>query len=151
MVTGDNALSALPISFLSSVLLLSPLAASFLPLLMLIHLCERISQRKDSGCETDQYILLNRRGRNAMEKPRGTARPNSKPKIRRAVRNTPKATASGFHQLLGGHALTASLKEKWKWTDPDSRCRCKKGRQTREHHFRNAGSGEGGERKGERR
>ena len=111
MVTGDNALSALPISFLSSVFLLSPLAASFLPLLMLINLCERISQGKGSGCETDQYILPQ------PERPQcdGETKGNRPPQLEaKNQRSAPKYTESHSQRLLPAarRTCTHSLPER---------------------------------------
>ena len=63
------------------------------------------------------------RGKQAFNLPRL----NSNPKIRTALRNTSKAMASRFYQLLSGHALIAPFpKEKWKWTDSDSCWWCKR-------------------------
>ena len=70
-------------------------------------------------------------GKTAFNLPR----PNSKPKIRPALQNDPKAIASRFYQPLRGHAMIAPiLKDTRKWTDSDQ-CWCDKGRRrTREHH-----------------
>ena len=59
------------------------------------------------------------------------------PKIPEAIRRAPKAIASRFFQLASGHAMIAPfLKEKFKWVDSDLCWWCTKGRQTREHLFK---------------
>ena len=53
------------------------------------------------------------------------------------LKKTPKRVAARFFQLLSGHAMTAPvLKEGWGWTETDQCWRCEKGRQSREHLFR---------------
>ena len=62
---------------------------------------------------------------------------DSIPKIPEALRRAPKALASRFFQLASGHAMTAPfLKEKFKWTDSHICWWCSRGRQTREHLFK---------------
>ena len=62
---------------------------------------------------------------------------DSVPRILEALRRAPKALASRFFQLASGHAMTAPfLKEKFKWTDSDICWWCSRGRQTREHLFK---------------
>ena len=77
----------------------------------------------------------NREGkhRGAYNEPGGEARP----KIRRELRKAKKGVASRFFQLLSGHAMTAPfLKDKWRWTDSDQCWWCGRGRQSREHLFK---------------
>ena len=59
------------------------------------------------------------------------------PRIPEALRKAPKTLASRFFQLASGHAMTTPfLKEKFKWTNSDICWWCSKGRQTREHLFK---------------
>lgn len=61
----------------------------------------------------------------------------SRPRIRPQLRGAPKRVASRFYQLLSGHAMIAPfLNDRWGWVD-SSRCWwCNKGRQSREHLFK---------------
>ena len=62
---------------------------------------------------------------------------DSIPKIPEALRKAPKTLASRFFQLASGHAMTAPfLKDKFRWMDSDICWWCSKGRQTREHLFK---------------
>ena len=59
------------------------------------------------------------------------------PRIPEALRKAPKHLASRFFQLASGHAMAAPfLRDKFKWTDSDICWWCSKGRQTREHLFK---------------
>ena len=59
------------------------------------------------------------------------------PRIPEVLRKTPKHLASRFFQLASGHAMIAPfLKDKFKWTDSDTCWWCSRGRQTREHLFK---------------
>ena len=59
------------------------------------------------------------------------------PKIPEALRKAPKHLASRFFQLASGHAMTAPfLKDKFRWTNSDICWWCSRGRQTREHLFK---------------
>ena len=84
---------------------------------------------------TRTRMKKNREGkdRGAYEEPGGRA----KPKIRKELRKAKKGVASRFFQLLSGHAMIAPfLKEKWKWTDSDRCWWCERGRQSRDHLFK---------------
>ena len=72
-------------------------------------------------------------GRGAFEKPRGGARP----RIRPLLRTTRKSVAARYFQLLSGHAMIAPfLKDRWGWTDTDRCWWCERGRQSRDHLFK---------------
>ena len=74
-----------------------------------------------------------RGGRGAFEIPGRTA----VPRIRPPLRTTRKRVASRYYQLLSGHAMIAPfLKERWGWIDTDRCWWCEKGRQSRDHLFK---------------
>ena len=72
-------------------------------------------------------------GRRSFRLPTEGARPGIRPRLRR----TPKGIAARFFQLLSGHAMIAPfLKERWGWADTDTCWWCSRGRQSREHLFK---------------
>ena len=74
-----------------------------------------------------------RRGGGAFEVPgRG-----SRLRIRPLLRTTRKKVASRYFQLLSGHAMIAPfLRDRWGWTDTDRCWWCERGRQSRDHLFK---------------
>ena len=61
----------------------------------------------------------------------------SKLTIRPALRWALKSVAARFFQLPSGHSLIAPfLRDRWGWTDTDRCWWCSKGRQSREHLFK---------------
>ena len=72
-------------------------------------------------------------GRRSFRLPTARSRPGIRPLLRRAR----KGVAARFFQLLSGHAMIAPfLKERWGWTESDVCWWCNKGRQSREHLFK---------------
>lgn len=110
-------------------------AASLLPLRATVRrhtlafLRRRAAERSTRAWKED--IEVRNAGCRAFRLP--TATPGIRPQLRRA----PKRVAARFFQLLSGHAIIAPfLKDRWGRTDSD-RCRwCEKGRQSREHLFK---------------
>ena len=101
----------------------------------LAFLRRRITERTNRRWITDTADRTKRRGggRGAFETPGRAA----VPRIRPLLRTTRKRVASRYYQLLSGHAMIAPfLKEKWGWTDTDSCWWCEKGRQSRDHLFK---------------
>ena len=72
-------------------------------------------------------------GRGAYRGPDRGARP----RIRAPLRRTRKAVAARFFQLLSGHAMIAPfLKDRWGWLDSEECWWCGRGRQSRDHLFK---------------
>ena len=77
-------------------------------------------------------LLDRKRSYTTLRRPRGNI-----PKILRELQKAPKELASRFFQLASGHAMIAPfLKEKFGWLESDMCWWCGRGRQTREHLFK---------------
>ena len=101
----------------------------------LAFLRRRVTERKTMQWITDTAERAKGRkgGRGAFATPGRGARPG----IRPLLRTTGKRVASRYFQLLSGHAMIAPfLRDRWKWTDTDRCWWCEKGRQSRDHLFK---------------
>ena len=83
--------------------------------------------------DTKERAGQGRGGRGAFTVPGREARP----RIRPLLRAVGKRVASRYFQLLSGHAMIAPfLKDKWGWIDEDRCWWCERGRQSRDHLFK---------------
>ena len=75
--------------------------------------------------------------RNGGQRVFGLPVPATRPEIRPRLRVAPEAVESRYFQLLSRHAMMAPfLKEMWGWAGRDTYLWCAKGRQSREHLFK---------------
>lgn len=80
-----------------------------------------------------QDIETKNAGRRTFRLPTAASRPAIRPRLCRAHRDL----ATRLFQRLSSHALTAPfLKERWGWTETDKCWWCGRGRQSREHLFK---------------
>ena len=97
----------------------------------LAFLRRRVTERATRAWRKD--IEERNSDRRAFRLPTARLRPGIRPQLRGA----PKTVATRFFQLLGGHAMIAPfLKERWGWVNTDECWWCDKGRQSREHLFK---------------
>ena len=87
--------------------------------------------------DTEARVERGGERRGAFVGPRRGPDRRARPRIRALLRRTGKGVASRYFQLLSGHAMIAPfLKDRWGWTDSDTCWWCDRGRQSRDHLFK---------------
>ena len=97
----------------------------------LVFLRRRATERATQAWRED--IETRSSGRRTFRLSTARSRPGIRPQLRRVA----QGVAARFFQLLRGHAMvTPFLKERWGWTDSDQCWWCERGRQSKEHLFK---------------